>query len=64
MGLSVPLVMTTLWNFENTGRIARDASRQLRQGRLGRSSVEGRRRERGFWGLVPTPPGLEWAAQP
>lgn len=29
MGLSVPLVMTTLWNFWNTGRIANPASRQL-----------------------------------
>lgn len=30
MGLRVPLVMTTDWNLENTGRIASDASRQLR----------------------------------
>lgn len=34
MGLRVPLVMTTLWNLANTGRIASDASRQLR-GRAG-----------------------------
>ena len=29
MGDSVPLVMTTVWNFENTGRTAKLASRQL-----------------------------------
>lgn len=29
MGDRVPLVMTTVWNFWNTGRTARLASRQL-----------------------------------
>jgi len=29
MGLSVPDVITTLWNFSNTGFIAREESKQL-----------------------------------
>jgi len=41
MGLSVPLVMTTVWYFANTGRIASEASRQERW--MTGSGTEGRR---------------------
>ena len=45
MGLSVPDVMTTDWNFSKTGRMASEASRQLSW--MTGSGIEGSRSSKG-----------------